>query len=189
LSLGDRRVFVNSGTSQYGVGAERQRQRGTAAHNTVVVDGKDSSEVWAGFRVARRAQVKLHSVTTTPLAVAVAASHDGYRRLPGRNEHRRRFILDERSLVIEDEITGSFTTAAAYFHLHPDIDARVEGATVLLKGCDGLSLRIEFVGASTLECSSSTWHPRFGATAANRCIVALFAGAKLATRTLWAPAP
>src|SRR6202041_1111387 len=49
LSLGNRRVLVNSGTSQYGADAERQRQRGTAAHNTVVVDGQDSSEIWAGF--------------------------------------------------------------------------------------------------------------------------------------------
>ena len=26
--------------------AERLRQRGTAAHNTVIVDGEDSTEVW-----------------------------------------------------------------------------------------------------------------------------------------------
>ena len=29
---------------------------GTAAHNTVTIDGEDSSEVWGGFRVARRAR-------------------------------------------------------------------------------------------------------------------------------------
>ena len=55
LSLFGQRVLVNSGTSQYEAGPERSRQRGTAAHNTVIVDGHDSSEVWAGFRVARRA--------------------------------------------------------------------------------------------------------------------------------------
>ena len=46
LSLHGRRVLVNSGTSVYGIGAERLRQRGTAAHNTLTVDGADSSEVW-----------------------------------------------------------------------------------------------------------------------------------------------
>ena len=50
---------MNSGTSEYGLGEERQRQRGTAAHNTVVIDGENSSEVWAGFRVARRARARL----------------------------------------------------------------------------------------------------------------------------------
>src|SRR5690606_15320930 len=56
LSLHGRRVLVNGGTSTYEANAERLRQRGTAAHNTVVVDGQDSSEVWSAFRVARRAR-------------------------------------------------------------------------------------------------------------------------------------
>ena len=55
LSLFGHRVFVNSGTSCYGLGDERLRQRGTATHNTVMIDDQDSSEVWSGFRVARRA--------------------------------------------------------------------------------------------------------------------------------------
>jgi uncharacterized heparinase superfamily protein len=54
-SLFGQRVLVNSGISEYGVSAERLRQRGTAAHNTVVVNDESSSEVWSGFRVARRA--------------------------------------------------------------------------------------------------------------------------------------
>ncbi|MCB0055622.1 MAG: heparinase II/III family protein, partial [Caldilineaceae bacterium] len=55
LSLGGRRFVVNSGTSLYDDCEERLRQRSTAAHSTVVVDGADSSEVWHSFRVARRA--------------------------------------------------------------------------------------------------------------------------------------
>lgn len=49
LSLNDMRLLVNSGTSCYGSGLERQRQRGTAAHNTLIIDDYDSSEVWGGF--------------------------------------------------------------------------------------------------------------------------------------------
>ncbi|MCB1743474.1 MAG: alginate lyase family protein, partial [Gammaproteobacteria bacterium] len=50
LSVGAHRLLVNSGTSSYAKDEERLRQRGTAAHNTVIVDGVDSSEVWSGFR-------------------------------------------------------------------------------------------------------------------------------------------
>jgi uncharacterized heparinase superfamily protein len=185
LSLGEQRVLVNSGTSQYGTDAERQRQRGTAAHNTVVVNGEDSSEVWAGFRVARRAHVKLHAVTTTPQAVTVEASHDGYRRLPGRNEHRRRWILDERSLLIEDEVSGAFTTAEAYFHLHPEVGARLECTQEVLLSCRGRSWRMVFEGARAVELRSGTWHPRFGVAVANRCIRASFASAALTTSLCW----
>jgi uncharacterized heparinase superfamily protein len=188
LSLSDRRVLVNSGTSQYGTDGERQRQRGTAAHNTVVVNGEDSSQVWAGFRVARRARVKLRSITSTPRAVIIEASHDGYRRLAGRNMHRRRFTIDDRSLCIEDEISGSFASAAAYFHIHPEVDACVQGATeVLLSAGDDLALRLVFEGASGLELRPGTWHPGFGVTVSNRCIVASFAGAMLTTSLFWAP--
>jgi uncharacterized heparinase superfamily protein len=186
LSLGDHRVLVNSGTSQYGADAERQRQRGTAAHNTVVVNGQDSSEIWAGFRVARRARVKLRTVTSTPRAVIIEASHDGYRRLPGRNEHRRRWTLDDRSLRIEDEISGTFATAATYFHIHPEVDARVHGTTEVQLACNGQSLRMVFEGASSIELRSGTWHPRFGVTVPNRCIMASFARAKLTTTMFWA---
>lgn len=54
---------------------------GTAAHSTVQIDGADSSEVWGGFRVARRARVFAVSVDGPP---ADSAAHDGYRRLPGQ---------------------------------------------------------------------------------------------------------
>src|SRR4029077_5136808 len=56
LSLRGQRVLVNTGTSTYELSAERLRQRGTAAHNTVVVDGVNSSQVWSSFRGARRAR-------------------------------------------------------------------------------------------------------------------------------------
>ena len=49
-SLGDQRVVVDTGTSVYGESEERLRQRGTAAHNTVSVDGQNSSEVWSRFQ-------------------------------------------------------------------------------------------------------------------------------------------
>lgn len=186
LSLGEHRVLVNSGTSQYGTDAERQRQRGTAAHNTVVVDGEDSSEIWAGFRVARRARVKLRTVTTTPRAVIVEASHDGYRRLPGRNEHRRRWILDDRSLIIEDEISGTFATATAYFHIHPEVDAHVHGTAEVQLACNGRLWRMVFEGASAIELLSGTWHPGFGVTVPNRCIMASFARTMLTTSLFWA---
>ena len=188
LSIGGRRVLVNSGTSQYGADAERQRQRGTAAHNTVVVDGEDSSEIWAGFRVARRANVKIRAVTATSSAVIIAASHDGYRRLPGRNEHRRRWILEEHSLRIQDEISGSFATGAAYFHIHPDVDARPHGKREVLLACAGQTWRMVFEGARSIELRSGTWHPQFGVSVPNRCIVASFAAAQLTTSIFWTPA-
>jgi uncharacterized heparinase superfamily protein len=185
LSLGGRRVFVNSGTSQYGTSAERHRQRATAAHNTVVVDGRDSSEVWGGFRVARRARVRSRHMSVGIPAV-LEASHDGYRRLPGRNEHRRRWILDRGLLEITDFVSGEFSSAAAFFHVHPEIAVHAGGrGEVLLSLPEQGSARVAFDGATAVEVQRGSWHPRFGVAVANSCLKATWSGAPLTTRVTW----
>jgi uncharacterized heparinase superfamily protein len=190
LSLFGRRVLVNSGTSQYGSGSERLRQRGTAAHNTVVVDGMDSSEVWGAFRVARRARARLQTAQVTPAGVLIEAAHDGYRRLRGHNEHCRRWLLDQATLSIEDRISGAFGRAEAYFHLHPDVDARrASPSEVTLTLPAGGAARLRLEGAESLEVRPGTWHPRFGVAMQGQLVVARFAAATLTTRVSWsAPA-
>jgi len=186
LSLAGRRLFVNSGTSRYGADLERQRQRGTAAHNTVVVDDQDSSEVWGGFRVARRARACLQAAHATPAGALIAGSHDGYRRLPGRDDHWRQWRLEEHSLHIADRVSGQFRTAAAHFHLHPDVGVRIVSECELeLTGMDGACTRMTFAGAAVVEVRPCHWYPEFGVAVANRCVVARFAGNTLATHLEW----
>ena len=61
FSLFGQRLIVNSGTSEYGFGTERLRQRGTFAHSTLSINGVNSSDVWSGFRVGSRARQALLS--------------------------------------------------------------------------------------------------------------------------------
>jgi uncharacterized heparinase superfamily protein len=186
LSIDGCRVFVNSGTSQYGADDERQRQRGTAAHNTVVVDAQNSSEVWAGFRVARRARVQLITATATSKSASIEARHDGYRRLPGRNKHWRRWTLDEQSLSVEDRISGHFESAEAHFHLHPAI--KVEAGSLnefSIRWPTGPLALLRFDGATSTQLRTGTWHPQFGVTIPNQRISARFSGASLTTRMTW----
>ena len=160
LSIGKQRVLVNSGTSCYGVSAERLRQRSTPAHNTVVVDGESSSQVWSGFRVARRARpfgLQLSEDTMT-----VACSHDGYRRLKGRPVHRREWKTLDDGLRIEDRVSGPAHHSVAYFHFHPDVQPQLRGSAqghALLPGDRKVTWRIDG-GDARLE--PATWHPRFG---------------------------
>jgi uncharacterized heparinase superfamily protein len=185
LSIGGRRVFVNSGTSQYGTDAERQRQRGTAAHNTVNIDGADSSEVWAGFRVARRARAEL-CASATQTSVSIEGTHDGYRRLPGRNRHTRRWVLDARSLRIEDRITGRCACAEARLFLHPEVSVRnaPHGELILVLAGSEIA-RVACEGAASLAVQPASWHPQFGVSIPNHCLVARFSGTSLATRVRW----
>lgn len=186
LSVGNRRVFVNSGTSLYGVGAERQRQRGTAAHNTVVVDEHDSSEVWGGFRAARRARVTYHKIDLSRPSV-VDASHDGYCRLPGKNRHRRRWTMRDRSLVIEDWVDGTFREAHAFFHIHPDVTANKIGPDeVELRLSSGRQVLVRFTNNAAVRLERGTWHPEFGVSLDNYVIRTSFSDTSLTTEICWA---
>ncbi|MEK9570532.1 MAG: alginate lyase family protein [Paracoccaceae bacterium] len=121
MSLFGQRVFVNGGTSRYGTGEVRLTERGSAAHNTVVVNDENSSEVWSGFRVARRATIHDLIIDKTVESVSVSCSHDGYKRLTGRPIHNRRWVLSDGKLLVQDLVDGAFDSAKAYFHLYPDI--------------------------------------------------------------------
>lgn len=171
FSLFGRRLFVNSGTSVYGAGEERHRQRGTAAHNTVVIDGRNSSDVWSGFRVGRRARPYGRKVYHQDGALRAEASHDGYGRGAGRAEHRRCWQLSENGLTIEDQVSGGVASAEARFHLHPDVIVDLAGddlATLILPGGRTAQLRARG-GAIRLE--EASWHPEFGAGLPSHCLV------------------
>lgn len=130
LSLDGRRVIVNSGTGEYGTGPERARQRGTAAHTTLAIDGQDSSEVWGGFRCARRARPFGLRIVDDGRRIEVTCSHDGYRRLSGSPVHTRTWVFDARGVTVRDAIeASSMVDHRAVAHFHLAVDAAIEPAS------------------------------------------------------------
>ena len=102
------RLFVDPGTYAYDDDERRRYDRGTAAHNTVTVDDRNSSEVWHIFRVGARAQPRAVRVDVGPQGMTASAAHDGYDRLPGTPRHHRQVAVAERgSLRIVDRVDGS----------------------------------------------------------------------------------
>ncbi|ESZ10251.1 hypothetical protein X737_31930 [Mesorhizobium sp. L48C026A00] len=162
LSLYGRRVLVNSGTSVYGTGAERVRQRSTSAHNTVVVANENSSEVWSGFRVARRAR-PFGLMFDDNDGLKVSCAHDGYQRLSESPTHRRNWELRRNEFLVSDSVTGGNYRSEANFHFHPDVvleeDETCSSGQAVFPDGNKLYWKIE-VGTGRLE--PSTWHPEFG---------------------------
>ena len=179
-SLRGQRVLVNSGTSLYGHSEERLRQRKTAAHNTVVVNDADSSEVWSGFRVARRARPFDVTTRETSDGVVVQAAHDGYRRLRPGVTHRREWHVAPGHFRVVDILTDIFKTAVAYFHLHPSVSASMECETMELTLADGSRCTMTVDGGE-LTLAASTWHPQFGLSESNQCIAVRFISPELRT--------
>lgn len=181
LSLHGQRVLVNSGTSVYGEGTERLRQRGTAAHNTVEIDGLDSSQVWAGFRVARRAHPVGLQIDAGTDGLTVRCAHDGYRWLPGSPRHTRQWRLQPGRLEVLDRVDGTFRSAVGRYYLHPQVQA---GTDNILRLGSGHSLRWAVQGGDA-RVVPATWHPEFGASMPSHCLEVSFAGCEIRTEFLW----
>ena len=171
MSLFGKRLFVNRGTSQYGTGLVRQDERGTAAHNTVVVNGRNSSEVWSGFRVARRARPFGLLIDKNETSIKVSCSHDGYKRISGRPIHRRSWTLANGTMLIEDQIQGTFKTATAYFHFHPDVKLVCNGMEswkIQLPGCNEHVVLFVLRGSPSIR--PSLFSPEFGIQLNTECL-------------------
>lgn len=187
ISLFGQRVIVDSGTSCYGTGEERLRQRSTAAHNTVTIDGENSSEVWGGFRVARRARPEGLVIHEGDNQTSIVCSHTGYRRLPGRPTHQREWIFVEDGLKVIDRILGDFSIATGRFYLHPEVEVvqagnKREGSLVLNDG----HLATWKIENGTVRVIDSTWHPEFGVSVPGKCLEIKFDEAVVTATFSWA---
>jgi uncharacterized heparinase superfamily protein len=187
LALGKDRLVVDTGTSvYYGNDSQRLQERGTAAHNTVTVDGENSSEVWDVFRVARRAKPVDHSIDeSSPVQVTVGCGHDGYLRLAGRVRHHRAWRLSADELVIEDQVAGQFASAIARFHLDPliRVTAPPEKTFVNLE-LGPWQIQFEATG-SEMSIEPAEYHPRFGTTIENLCLVCRLTKSPAVFRFRW----
>ena len=116
LHVGNKPVFVDTGVSTYEKNGLRQSERSTSSHNTVQIGNNEQTQVWGGFRVAKRANI----IRLLEKDTFIEAEHDGYNSLG--NIHSRSFEIGEDFILLKDIIKGEIGyEQAAYFHLHPSI--------------------------------------------------------------------
>ena len=121
LSKQHKNIFVNSGTSCYGVSNRRLFERSSRAHNTVELNNTSSSQVWSSFRVANRAYPRNLKINENTDHLTIECSHDGYRKILNRNLiHTRLWDMNKGRIVIKDEIKGKYKSAVARFIVDPN---------------------------------------------------------------------
>ena len=170
LSLGKDRVIVNGGTSEYGVGSTRQRERGTKNHSTVEVNFEDSSEVWHGFRVARRARPKGLTIEECASSISIACSHDGYERLMEGALHTRAWTVQSRSVKVTDSIEAGNFVSVSRFHFHPHIGLEQRSASLWdLLLPSGLNMQLQVLSGEGFM-RDAIYSPEFGVQLATTCL-------------------
>lgn len=152
LHVDGKPFVVDPGTSTYQIGERRSWERSTAAHNTVTVAGADSSEVWSGFRVGRRAQVRI--LADTPQQVE--ASHDGYTHL-GEQHTRRWQLIDDCTLSIYDRFSSNNLTKKSYLYFDHCLYLTAEQNVVKSTDC-----AIHFMNDTELSINLSNYNQAVG---------------------------
>ena len=190
LSLHGRRIVVNGGSSCYGLSAQRLRERGTAWHSTVQIGHGDSSEVWSGFRVGRRARMRQRQLQ----GWTVTGAHDGWRYLPGAPLHRRQWTLATDALVVDDRIESAaaaapaLPAAVARFHLAPGLHLVPGDNPARWLVNDGQRTWAEIdVEVGDAAVADSLHAPRFGVLLAAQALVVTLRDGHARTRWRWRP--
>src|SRR4030095_7078725 len=139
----------------------REYCRSTRAHNTVVFDANEQSEVWGTFRMARRAGILETNAEERKGEWRFEGSYAPYY---DRNlVHSRRIERNENGdWMIADSVTKGALLANSYVHLHPRVRATtVENDTIECER-DGLRILIEPFGCNQAEVVEDVYFPDFG---------------------------
>lgn len=136
-------IIVDTGISTYEKNVRRQLERSTSSHNTVTINHLNSSQVWSGFRVGKRAHVTLVEEKQN----SIRASHNGYRSFGVICE--RNVQSTENALRITDTITGNKKEdlIQGHLHLHPNVTFQLKDHILLLND----SIEIKFPKETQLK--------------------------------------
>jgi hypothetical protein len=106
LTVKGQPILIDPGTYAYREGGDWRRYfRGTAAHNTITINGQDQSEMKGDFLWGKKAVANLLDWQTNPEFDLCTAEHDGY--TPMGITHRRTVLFFKPDWVlIEEYLSG-----------------------------------------------------------------------------------
>ncbi len=153
--------IIETGTSTYQNNARRHLERSTESHNTVVVDNQNQSQVWSGFRVAKRAKLKILEDKENK----IIAQQNGF----GNVQHLRQVDFLENKIEITDEIIGNPKNTIAHLHFVPNLSLEVSNNTILFEGG-----KIIFNNADIVSLEDYYYAPKFNVLVPSKKLKILF---------------
>lgn len=107
LFLNGKPLVVDAGTFAYDITPRRIADRSTAQHNTVVINGLEQSEVWSGFRVARRSNPTLSKASRSGDLLVFRGEYTNQVDPSQQIAHERIIVIKPNQwLLIWDTITA-----------------------------------------------------------------------------------
>jgi hypothetical protein len=167
MSVGGLEFLIDPGTFAYHTEAQwRSYFRGTAAHNTLRVDGQDQSQPGGNFMWLRKAHAGCDQWSSAAQEDLFGGWQDGFTRLPDPVMHRRRITLDKvaRRVVVEDslEMAGEHDIEL-FFHCSEkcEVEPLPDGFT-LHQGGKTIALKLPLAEGASVQVHRGSTAPISG---------------------------
>jgi hypothetical protein len=164
ICIATQPVFVDAGSYVYTSDPDaRNRFRGTAIHNTVMIDGEEQHRLnpaWL-FRLFQEGDASFVDSGGRDGDVFVRARHSAYARLAPPVVHERRVGIDPAGVVSIDDVFDRTDGHRFRWHflLHPDVKAERRGGGFRLTWPDGGA---DFESPVALEIVEDWYSPAYG---------------------------
>jgi len=159
-------LMIDPGTYEYvGAGSERNKFRGTAAHNTMRVDGQNQADPQNPFAWKNLPKTTAERWITGETFDYFVGSHDGYRRLSSPVIHRRFiFSLKSQLVVIRDVAEGRGPHHLEIFwHLASDLQhKKLQRGYSFASADHGITLLTTEGQGWAEEVTQQLWSPAYG---------------------------
>jgi len=176
VCIGRQPLFVDAGSYVYTSDpVERNRFRGTATHNTVMVDGEEQHGLepkWL-FRLFQHGDAMLFEVESNDRAARVRGRHTAYSRLMPPVVHVRDLALCHDGTVrIDDAFEGQEGhTLRWHFLLHPAVSAAQATDGIELTWASGRAL-FTSTPPVVFEIAAGWYSPSYGVKVPTAALVA-----------------
>jgi hypothetical protein len=158
--------LIDVGTATYMRPHERDRFRGTAAHNTLTAGGADQAVPTEPFAWRDIPGVEIERWEQKAAFDYLRAAHDGYERPPAPLTHRRTVLATDAFWLVRDQAIGDGTTELVVaWHMAPWLSVPHAAQRRLRAACGDESLTLAFAGPEewTVALEDGEWSPAYGA--------------------------
>ena len=170
LHVNGQPVLIDCGTYLY-LGSRNLRDffRGTAAHNTVMVNNEHQAEPIGPFQWGRKVGAQVLYIKEGPDKFAISAEHNGYLH-KGITHQRTVTRDDENGWILKDKVLGpGISQIDLYFHLAPCYLIRFNKDEVVceyneftVKFCFSSKQDISIIIIDNFKDSINWYSPSFG---------------------------
>jgi len=163
ISLGGKRLIVDSGVFHYQDDTMRRYCRCTAAHNVLQVDGQDQCDLWSRFRMGYRGRPTRLEHGRQATFHWVRAEHDAYRRVRVPAVGRLLACRPGGPWLCVDYAHGRGQhELTSWLHFHPDVRLEPLNSHCIRVVLGKQTFRLDLLRPGELTVGQAWYCPQFG---------------------------